>query len=115
MEENSETCPGGGDQYFRDLNNTGEVIVDGAVVCTAGTSTLVFDVGFISTDGTFVPTALSAMSVSVVVLPGKSIAIRLLSADETIELSFAQLSTLIYVHFLDNGRNVRLLDYLSLT
>ncbi len=107
-EETSDSCPGGGLQFFRALNNTGEVTVSDAVVCAAGTSTLVFDVGYIGADGSFVSTALSAMSVSVVVLPGKSAVIRLLSANATKELSFAPLSTLVYVRFLDNGRNVRL-------
>lgn len=106
-EESSDSCPGGGMQYFQALNGTGEVVISGAVVCAAGTSTLVFDLGYIGTDGSFVSTALSAMSVSVVVLPGKSASIQLLSANATKELSFAPLSTLIYVRFLDNGRNVR--------
>ncbi len=94
-------------QYFQALNNTGEITVSGAVVCAAGTSTLMFDIGYISTDGSFVFAALSAMSVSVVVLPGKSAAIQLLSANVTKEVSFAPISTLVYVNFLDNGRNVR--------
>jgi hypothetical protein len=109
-EENSNTCPGGGMQYFRALSSTGEVSVSDAVVCTAGASTLVFDVGYIGADGSFVPTALSAMSVSVIVSSGKSAVIQLLSANATKELTFAPLSTLVYVRFLDNGRNVRLLD-----
>ena len=94
-------------QYFQALNGTGEVTISGAVVCAAGTSTLVFDLGYIGADGSFVSTAPSAMSVSVVVLPGKSAAIQLLSANATKELSFAPLSTLVYVSFLDDGRNVR--------
>ena len=106
-EETRDSCPGGGSQFFSASGNSGEIIVSDAVVCAAGTSTLVFDLGYIGADGSFVSTAPSAMSVSVVVLPGKSAAIQLLSANATKELSFAPLSTLVYVSFLDDGRNVR--------
>lgn len=109
-EETSDSCPGGGLQYFRALKSSGEVTVSEAVVCAAGTSTLVFDVGYIGADGSFVLVTLSAMSMNIVVLPGKSTAIQLFSANATKELSFAPLATFVYVRFLDNGRNVRLLN-----
>jgi hypothetical protein len=107
-EETSETCPGGGLQYFSDPNNNGEVIVSDAVVCAAGNSMLVFDIGYVGSDGSFVAVALSVMSASIIVAPGKSVAMRFLSTNSTKELSFARLSTLLYLRFLDQGYNVRL-------
>ena len=105
-EETGDSCPGGGSQYFP-ASNSGEIIVSDAVVCSAGTSTLVFDVGYIGPDGSFVLTTPSAMAVSVTVASGKSVAMRLFSANATRELSFARLSTSVYVRFFDRGRNVR--------
>jgi hypothetical protein len=110
-QETSESCPGGGLQYFSDPNNDGEVIVSDAVVCAAGNSMLVFDVGYVGSDGSFVPVALSVMSASIVVAPGKSAAVRFLSANATKELSFARLSTMLYLRFLDKGYNVCLLTF----
>ena len=108
FEETPDSCPGGGSQFFRASENSGEITVSDAVVCVAGTSTLVFDVGYVGPDGSFVPSTLSAMSVIVIVAPGKSVVMRLLSANATRELSFARTSTLVYVRFLGKGRNVRL-------
>ena len=108
VEETHDSCPGGGSQLFRASVDSGEIVVSDAVVCAAGTSTLVFDIGYIGSDGSFIPATLSAMSVSVIVAPGKSVAMRLFSTNTTRELSFARLSTSVYVRFLDRGRNVRL-------
>jgi hypothetical protein len=105
-EETSDTCPGGGPQFFQDLDGSGEVVVSDAIVCTAGDSLLVFDVGYMNPDGTFVLVTQSAVSVSISVAPGKSAVIKLFSANATRELSFTHLSTLVYVRFLDKGYNV---------
>jgi hypothetical protein len=109
-EETSDSCPGGGSQYFSDTN--GKVVISDAVVCGAGNSMLAFDVGYIGPDGSFVPVTLSAMSASIIVARGKSAVIRLLSANATKELSFARLSTLVYLRFLDKGYNVCMLHCL---
>ena len=106
-EETSDTCPGGGSQFFPASGNSGEIVVRDAVVCSEGISTLVFDVGYIGPDGSFALTTPSAMAVSVTVASGKSVAMRLFSANATRELSFARLSTSVYVRFFDRGRNVR--------
>jgi hypothetical protein len=107
-EETRDSCPGGGSQLFRASSDSGQIIVSDAVVCAAGTSTLVFDIGYIGSDGSFIPATLSAMSVIVIVAPGKSVAMRLFSTNSTRELSFARLATYVYMRFLDRGRNVRL-------
>jgi hypothetical protein len=106
-EETSDSCPGGGSQYFSDLDDDGEVAISDAVVCAAGNSVLVFDVGYMGPDSSFVPVTLSAMSASIIVAPGKSYAVRLFSANSTREFSFTRLSTSVYVRFLDYGHNVR--------
>jgi hypothetical protein len=106
-EETSDSCPGGGSQYFWDSN--GEVIISDAVICKAGNAMLAFDVGYIGPDGSFVAVTLSAMSASIIVARGKSAVISLLSANATTELSFERISTLVYLRFLDKGHNVRLL------
>ncbi len=106
-EETSDSCPGGGSQYFQSPENTGQVVVSNAVVCSAGSSTLVFDVGYIDPDGLFVPVSMSAMTAPIVVESGRSAAVRLFSANATRERTFARLATLLYVRFLDNGYNVR--------
>ncbi len=113
-EETSDSCPGGGSQYFQTPENNGEVVVSNAVVCSAGSSMLVFDVGYIGPDGLFVPVSMSAMTATIVVESGKSAVVRLLSANATRERTFARLSTLLYVRFLDNGYNVRLFAFFNL-
>ena len=107
FEETPDSCPGGGSQFFRASENSGEITVSDAVVCVAGTSTLVFDVGYVGPDGSFVASSISALSVIVIVAPGKSVVMRLFSTNATREFSFARISTLVYVRFLDKGRNVR--------
>ena len=110
-EETSDSCPGGGAQYFQALEYSGEVVVSDAVVCSAGTSVLIFDVGYVGPDGLFVPAAMSVMTATIVVETGKSVAIRLLSANSTRERTFERLSTLVYVRFLDSGYNVRVFAF----
>ncbi len=110
VEETSDSCPGGGSQYFPDPDNDGEVVISDAVVCAAGNSVLAFDVGYIGPDGSFVPVTLSAMSAIVIVTPGKSSAVGLFSANSTREISFSRLSTSVYVRFFDQGHNVRCSD-----
>jgi len=99
----------------RALENNGEVVISDAVVCSAGTSVLIFDVGYIGPDGLFVPAAISAMTATIVVETGKSVAITLLSANSTRERTFERLSTLVYVRFLDSGYNVRVFAFSYLT
>jgi hypothetical protein len=106
-EETSDSCPGGGSQYFSDLDDDGEVAISDAVVCAAGNSVLVFDVGYMGPDSSFVPVTLSAISASVIVALGKSSAVGLFSANSTREISFSRLSTSVYVRFFDKGHNVR--------
>lgn len=110
-EETSDSCPGGGAQYFQALKYSGEVVISDAVVCSAGTSVLIFDVGYIGPDGLFVPAAMSVMTATIVVETGKSVAIRLLSANSTRERTYERLSTLVYVRFLDSGYNVRVFAF----
>ena len=110
-EETSDSCPGGGAQYFQALEYSGEVVISDAVVCSAGTSVLIFDVGYVGPDGLFVPAAMSVMTATIVVETGKSVAIRLLSANSTRERTFERLSTLVYVRFLDSGYNVRVFAF----
>ena len=108
IEETSDSCPGGGTQLFKASDNTGEITISDAVVCAAGTSTLVFDVGYLGLDNSsFIPSSLSALSVNVIISSGKSVVMRLFSSNATGEFSFARISTLVYVRFLDKGRNVR--------
>jgi hypothetical protein len=45
--------------------------------------------------------------VNVIISSGKSVVMRLFSSNSTGEFSFARISTLVYVRFLDKGRNVR--------
>ena len=59
----------------------------------------------------FVPAAMSVMTATIVVETGKSVAIRLLSANSTRERTFERLSTLVYVRFLDSGYNVRVFAF----
>ena len=106
----SAVCPGGGDQIVDGIQQStvGLLIIQNVTLCTAGSSQVTYDIGFMDPYGVFVPIVKNAFTTEVFVITGDAIGFRLVVRESAVERTYTIVKSVVAVVLHDQGRNVRM-------
>ncbi len=110
LQESSDACSLGDTVSLFSASNSssGEITVAGSTVCGVGDNEVIYDIGFIDSNGDFIPSVLNAHSEVVTVQYGPPSCFQLVVAASQPEQTLSAIRSSIVVQLMDSGRNVRL-------
>ena len=108
LQESSDSCSSGDTESIFSASNSssGEVTIAGSTICGVGENEVIYDIGFVDSNGNFIPSVLNAHSQVVTVQAGPPSCFQLVAATTRPEQTLSLIRSSIFVQLMDAGRNV---------